>query len=150
MNIESSQITGRTIFKGFLWILGAAATLYAFHMHVKQVVENYANSPEFISKIASETRPSLIFDQNFSIIADEGGSKYVDNIEIMPPLPEHPTQMIVRANTHLSHEPFLESMSANEYLITASRGKKHDWVFRLKPHGTVGDEKRVFRIEIIR
>ena len=150
MNAVNSQITGWTIFKGFIWILGAIATLYAFHLHVKRVVESYANSPEFISKVASETRPALMFDQNFSIIADQGGSKYINDIEITPPPPAHPTQMIVRVSTHLSHEPFLESMSANEYLITASRWKKHDWVFQLRPLGTVADEKRVFRIEIIK
>ena len=129
-------------------ILGFLAGLVTMILFVKGLVYQTATDEEFLHRVASHVRPALIFDEKFSILADQGGTEYIEDIDISLDEGGAPTQMVVHAKIHLSHQPFLQSMSANDYQITATRGTKHDWIFTLLQYGSGGD-KYIFRLEII-
>lgn len=145
-------------FRSWLWeqiknggiLIGFIIGVVTMVLFVKGLVHSTATSDAFLHKVASHVRPALIFDEKYSIIADQGGSEYVEDIDISLDAQGNPTQMVVHAKSHLSHEPYLESLTANDYIITAKRGKKHDWVFVLKQFGRGGVTPYRFRMEIIR
>jgi len=130
-------------------LIGFLVGLITMFLFVKNLVYQTATEEEFLHRVASHVRPALIFDENFSILADQGGTEYIEDIDISLNEGGVPTQMVVHAKTHLSYQPFLQSMTANDYLITAKRGKKYDWIFTFKQFGRGGDERHIFRIEII-
>jgi hypothetical protein len=149
---EKPKITGWTIFKGFLWILGAVAVLYSFHMHIKQVVQDYVNSPEFMRKVASQVRPSVIFDGKGSVIADLGAMQYIAEIKVrVGKDPLCPERIIITPTKHLSQAPLLQVADENSFHIKAERGVKYDWVYTLRGIVTIGlsDKPALFRLEII-
>lgn len=116
---------------------------------VRTCVDERASDDRFLRKVAAHVRPALVFDEHFRISADQGGSEYVETIEISLSPSGNPTQMVVHAKCHIAHKPYLQSLTANEYMIRAERGRGHDWIITLTPLGTVCDEK-LYRIEIIR
>lgn len=147
---DQLKITGWTIFKGFLWILGAVGVLYAFHMHIRQVVQDYVNSPEFIRKVASQVRPSVIFDGKGSVIADLGAIQYIAEIKVQAGKdPLYPEKIIVTPTKHLSQAPLLQIADENTFQIKAERGIKYDWVYTLRGIVMISDKPALFRLEII-
>jgi len=152
MTDEQPKITGWTIFKGFLWILGAVGVLYAFHLHIKQVVQDYPNSPEFMRKVASQVRPSVIFDGKGSVVADLGAMQYIAEIKVqIGKDPTYPEKIIVTPTKHLPQAPLLQVVDENSFHIKAERGMKYDWVYTLRGIVMLGlsDKPALFRLEII-
>lgn len=130
-------------------ILGFLVGLVTMALFVKNLVYQIATDEQFLHKVASHVRPALIFDEKFSILADQGGSEYIEDVDISLDKDGVPTQMVVYVKTHLSYEPFLQSMSNNDYGITVKRGRKHNWIFTLRRFGRGGDKRHLFRLEII-
>jgi len=131
-------------------VLGFLAGVITTILFVRGLVFKTATDDAFLHTVASHVRPALIIDEHSSILADQGGSEYIEDIDISLDPDGHPAQMVIHATSHLSHEPYVQSMSANEYMISFARGRKHDWIATLHPHGTVGDKNHKFRVEIIR
>jgi len=131
-------------------LLGFLAGVITMILFVRNLVHQTATDDEFLHKVASHVRPALIIDEKFHILADQGGSEYIEDIDISLSAEGHPTQMVIHAKSHLGNEPYVQSMSANEYMITTVPGRKYDWIVKLVPFGTVCDKNHKFRIEVIK
>lgn len=138
-------------------VFGIVGGFYFLHSYVVGVVEDRIKEPEFISKVAEEIRKSTaIFDQNESILIDDGAMKYIESIEVRIGDGNEPDRIVVSPNLHLQVAPLLESLDVDFY-IEAKRGEKFDWVYTLgsiqrmvlESSADPPAQKR-FRLEIIR
>lgn len=117
-------------------------------------VETRINNAEFLKKLARSVRPSLVFDEKGSIVADMGAVSFIDKISVTKNAKNN-LEIVVSPLEYLGVEPVLEALDGS-YTTTAERGQKFDWVFHVHGvhffvdgSGPKRDRER-FRLEIIR
>ena len=76
------------------------AVLWGSMTFIDHRVKSYTNNEEFIRQVAQNVRPSLIFNGEGSILADQGAQRYVDeHIKItMTPFTGIPPGGVIRPN----------------------------------------------------
>jgi hypothetical protein len=144
-----------------LGITGAmVGAIYTIDKRIKVVVDNIINNSEYLNKIAEKARrPIVIFNQNSSVLLDNGAMSFINKIEVITEIErgkDEPKEIIISPNRHLNVAPILESLDAN-YVITEQRGKKFDWVYDLgevtesefAPTAKQRDKIKRFRLEIV-
>lgn len=131
--------------------------IYALNNHIEDIVERKINNPEFVNKISEKVkRPIVIFDQNSSILVDNGAMKFIDSIEVvLNDQNKQPEKIIVSPNRHLNIAPVLESLD-DDFVIESKRGDKFDWIYELRSinhlllsSSAKPKELKRFRLEII-
>jgi hypothetical protein len=135
--------------------LAAIMGLYAkFNAYVDNRIDKKIQSEDFIKRVSQSIRPSVVFDQNSSILADAGAMAYIDCINVVLTSGK-PTKIVVSPKVLLPVAPLLESLDG-VFAIEVSKGKKYDWTYQLKgvtailsaESGEIASFR--FRIEIVR
>ena len=138
-------------------VIGVIGGIYGLRSYIIGVVEDRMKEPEFVQRVAEEIeKPTVIFDQNGSILVDGGAMKYVKSIKVNMGDDNEIERIVVSPHQHLQVAPLLESLDIN-FCIEAKRGEKFDWVytlgsirrFALMDSADPPAQKR-FRLEIIR
>lgn len=139
-------------------VVGAIVFLFAayhgLNSYLDARIESRINDADFLKKIARSVRPSLVFDEKGSIIADMGAAPFVDKISVSKGAKDT-FEIVVSPVEYFGVEPVLEALDG-DYTIHAARGQKFDWVFRLYGIQTLvaesspQRERQRFRLELIR
>jgi hypothetical protein len=139
-------------------VVGAIVFLFAayhgLNSYLDSRIDSKINNADFLKKLARSGRPSLVFDEKGSIVADMGAVAFVNNISVTKG-PKDSFKIVVSPVEYLGVEPVLEAVDGN-YAIRAERGQKFDWVFHLSGIQTLVTEsspkrdRQRFRLEIIR
>ena len=144
-------------FIGLVILISAfVAAIYGVISFVDWRIDKQINDADFLRKIARKVRPSLVFDEKGSIIADMGAVGLIKNILITEG-PKDSFTIVVSPVDFLAIEPVLEPLDGR-YNIQGQRGKKFDWIFNLSRISTYfaegsalpPRERQRFRLEIIR
>lgn len=119
-------------FKIVVAIITVLIGVYALNNHIENIVERKINDPEFANKISEKVkRPIVIFDQNGSILVNNGAMKFIDDIKVLSnDQNKQPEKIIVSPNIHLNTSPVLESLD-DDFVIVSNRGNKFDWIYEL-------------------
>ena len=114
-----------------------------------------SEDPEFLRALSRRVRPSMIFDENGSVLADIGAMAHIADFEVVRD-GEDAFDITVHPTEHIALQPILESLDTR-FVISARRGHKYDWVFRLDHIDTLLAESSAeqtgplrFRLEIVR
>src|SRR3989338_3659750 len=138
--------SGSTAYK----LIALAAAIYGFHAYVDSRVEKIANTREFIERVASRVRPSLIFDANESVMVDAGGLQYIDRVNVRKRKNGWlPIQIIVTPKHYMAQAPLLTCLDPIWFKIKERRGQAVSWVYELDARGHMGGFEPIrFRLEI--
>ena len=139
--------------------LGAQAWLESrIDNAVEAKMRSVLSDETILRKIAAESRPSVIFDGNGSILQDMGAVQYLkpDDIRIAEHLNDQ--GIIIPAKLHVgfvrpvSSAPIVTSLRDPASII-ASHGKGLDWEFAINwtviGNDSTNDSSRVFRLELV-
>ena len=147
-----------TILKVVYVVVGAIVFLFVcyhgLNSYLDTRIETRINNADFLKKLARSVRPSLVFDEKGSIVADMGAVSFVDNISVAKGAKDT-LEIVVSPLEYLGIEPVLESLDGL-YTIHAERGQKFDWIFRLygiqfiETEGSPQRDRQRFRLELIR
>lgn len=151
MGEENTRHTYIEILKTVGTYAGIAAMLYSAFVFIDWRIEKKIKSPEFIQKIASNVRPSVIFDSQQSIEIEMGAMQFIENITVIPSDDlRFPKEIIISPKKYLAHAPFLSSLDRVEFHMQVERGKKYDWIYHLSLSEHPSDIKKTrFRLEIL-
>jgi hypothetical protein len=127
--------------------------LWGLDAYLDHRVETKINNPEFIKKVATQVRPSLIFDTSGSILVDIGAIQYISDIKVdtekrFPYLPKKAT---VVPKSYLSHAPIMTFIDPVDTIIKAERGASISWIYSFDITGHVAreeSEKTRLRLEV--
>ena len=79
---------------------------------------------EFLQKVATRVRPSIIFDSNGTILSDVGGMELVEKFEVINEKSSLiPQKVILTPKKLLSYMPVLTSLGEVQVNIFSKRGK---------------------------
>jgi hypothetical protein len=157
------------------WVLAAVAlaipfvltvvtlfrTTAAFNSAIEDRVKIIVENPDFIRKIASLVRPTVIFNSNGSILHDLGGISWISEIKVEKSGHADwgsmllPSTIIVTPINHMANAPIITYIDLSGFQITASRTTGFSWLYALKPCSVfISDETEVdpeilFRMEIV-
>jgi len=150
---EKSIINTKVILTVISLILGLFLGVIGLESYIDGRIDKKIEDPNYLNRIATKLRPSIIFDSYGSIIADQGGMEYIDNIQVTRNN-EDPKftakSIIITPKDFLAQQPLLTSLDQNNYSIIAKRGKKYDWNYNLSLISWTENTSSVFRLEIIR
>jgi hypothetical protein len=155
---NGSALSAGAILKVVYALVGAivflVAAYHGLNSYLEARIESKINNADFLKKLARSVRPSIVFDERGSIVADMGAVPFVNNISVSK-TPKDGFKIVVSPVDYLGVEPVLEALDGN-YTIRVERGQKFDWVFHLSGIQTLvlesspkRDSQR-FRLEIIR
>lgn len=135
-------------------VVGLFLCFYALDSYIDQKIENKITDPRFIRQIASNVRPSVIFDSKGTILIDMGGMQYIEKISVETDNSlRKPKKIIVTPKAYMGHAPLITSIGIYKYIFRAERGKNLDWEYTLDPAvqwGTMGEVPLPqFRLEVI-
>lgn len=146
---------------GSKWVVSAVITIallmaasHGLNTYIDNRIEKKINDFKFLRKFAHAVRPSVVFDQKGSILADMGAMAYIDNIEVEIKDGDL-VRVVVSPKVFLGIAPLLECLDG-EFGIIVDKGKKYDWVYELKSIDTIFSESsgRItnyrFRIEVLK
>lgn len=160
MDDETSSILGvKTIFLGVLSVVCTITVLFAAYHglngYIDERIETRITDPTFLKKLGRSVRPSLVFDEQGSIVADMGAVSLVDRISVTKDS-KNSLKIIVSPFAYFGIEPVLEALD-DEYRIHAEQGLKFDWIFHLyeipivtMERGALERDRKRFRLEFIR
>jgi hypothetical protein len=100
------------------------AAFYGVLTFVDGRIEKQINDADFLKKLARKVRPSLVFDERGSIIADMGAVPLIKNITVSKG-PEDSFTIVVSPIDFLAVEPVLEPLD-DLYVVLSERGQKFD------------------------
>jgi len=135
-------------------ILGMIVILIAIDQYIDYKIANKFDDSQIARRIASQIRPSLIFDHNRTIRWDSGGGQFIRDISVEMTKGE-PSKVIISPTEHLNTPPILECLNYN-FDITPKRTGKSDWLFELSSpsymvfEGSPERKEWLFRLEIVR
>ncbi len=158
------------------WIIGSLAFVFTLILSVYSVfrlnsgltktIEERINKiiehPDYIRKIASLVKPTVIFNGDGSILHDLGGMTLIKEIRVDKGIQSacpgnllFPTAITVSPIKHMANAPIITCNSDFDFQITESRAKGFDWLYKLTMNGYSTSEdgqeslEVIFRMEII-
>jgi len=149
-----NRVSMANMLKAVGFVILLFGSYHGFNSYIDWRIDNRIKNSDFMHELARHVRPSLIFDDNESIIADMGANQYISDIKVSRPNKKN-VLIIISPNEYLGVEPVLEALDA-EYIIHAKRGKKFDWIFNLSAiqqlvlESSPERDNERFRLEIIR
>jgi len=132
-------------------LVALVAAVYGFTRFIDWRVEKRMTDSEYIARVAAALRPSLIFDQNGSILADQGGLAVIDKVTVELDANSLPNKITIIPTRHLATAPLLQTLEVEAVIFTTSRGPGLAWVYSLEYimwHDDL-DGLRRFRLEIL-
>ena len=145
-----------TILKVIFGVMSAAILLFGgyhgLNSYLDRRIEARISNPAYLQKLARSVRPSLLFDDKGSIVADMGAGTLVKNISISKN-DKGGLDIIITPLEYIGIEPVLEALD-HGYNIEGERGEMFDWRFHLSGSSNYkfGPEatRNRFRLELIR
>jgi hypothetical protein len=143
-----------TILGVVMSIVTLVAAYHGLNSYIDSRIGSKIHNADFLKKLARSVRPSLVFDEKGSILADMGALPFVTNISVSKS-PQDSLIITVSPVEYLGMEPVLEALD-DEYTIRAERGQKFDWIFHLAgiemlvTDSSPKRDRGRFRLEIIR
>lgn len=128
------------------------AAIYGAIQFIDWRISKKIHEESFLHKISSSLRPIVIFDENGSILLDQGGMDVIDKIEVSRLEGENfPERVTIFPKKHLAHPPILQTLENELIDIEEIRGKGYQWTYRLKyqMYDDVFTGKRRFRLEVL-
>lgn len=134
-------------------IIVTVGALFGLDQFLDYKIDRALQNPDYIHRIASKIRPSLVFDSKGSILADLGGESIISDIQFAydEKFPTYPTSILITPNTYLQQAPLLTAADDNEYDIRVSRGHLRTWQYSVIPMKYIdrNGELPRFRLEIL-
>jgi len=138
-------------------IFGILASIFAVNSYIDNQIENKLKAPEFISKVADEVKlPFVIFDENNSIIVDNGAMNIIDKISINKKDHGDISEIVITPKKYLAIAPILESLDPKIEFQDPIRGNKFDFIYKKAYKAVVWTNtyastppKSKFRIQVI-
>jgi len=120
---------------------------------IDRKIREKLKDPEFIQMVAKEVKlPFVIFDNKGAVLVDQGAMRFIEGIDVEMDKKEslYPKQIIIHPKQHLSYAPLLMPLDSDLANISASRGKKYDWIYTLDYFMTNSERKTLrYRLELI-
>ena len=143
----------RTILEVGVIIVTLVGAFFALPPYVENLVDKRLKDREVIEKLSKSIRPSMIFDSKESIIADLGGSEYIEYIKIVKYEDQEkkiPIVIEVKPKKYLALPPLLTSIDQYTFMETAERGPGFLWIFKLQVLGSTSPAPPYrFRLEVL-
>lgn len=142
-----------SILSGILIIIALAGGGIAFIDFIDARIEKKINNEEFIKKVSKHIAPSLIFNQDGTVIYDRGALEIVSEIKVTHSLEDFddiklPKKIIVKCKTFKQSPPLLTSVeNIDNFDIETKRVGLKDWEFTLVFSSCNGQYQRRFRLE---
>lgn len=117
-------------FIGYIMIIVACiTTIYGFIAWIDNRIQSTICRQEFLARIAAQVRPSAIFDNNGSILADMGAMRIIDSISVL-----QTNVLIVTVNPKqfLCVAPIITCLDKPHMLSNVERGKMFAWIYTFK------------------
>jgi hypothetical protein len=125
---------------------------------VEAKMRSVLSDETILRKIAAQSRPSLIFNGNGSILFDMGAVQYLkpDDVRIVEHINDQgtimPTKLHIGFVRTVSFAPLVTPLH-DAATLTASHGKGLDWEFTINwnigPLDDTNDSSRVYRLELV-
>jgi hypothetical protein len=159
-SLEKNMKISDTLKQKCEWLIivfGVIGGIYGLRSYIIRVVEDRIKEPEFVLRVAEEIKkPTAIFDQDGSILVDDGAMNYIKSIKVYIGDANEPERIVISPHQHLQVAPLLESLDVDFY-IEVKRGDKFDWMYTLRTIKRLAlmgsadppDQKR-FRVEVFR
>ncbi len=152
MNQDNTKFSFINILKVIGTVIGSLVIIFGVYSYIDLRIDQKISNPAFIEKIASNVRPSVIFDSQESIEIDMGAMQFIENIKVTPSGDSRfPKEITISPKKYLAHAPFLSSLDEVVFQTKVARGKKYDWVYQLT---VISYNDRVkksrFRLEILK
>jgi hypothetical protein len=157
---DKRQVDVMKVLTAIFALIVSAATIFGLYHGLNQYIDAriYAkmSNPSFLKELSRSIRPSVVFDEKQSIVADIGAMTYLEKIVIKKG-DNDTLKIFVTPKEYIGIEPVLEALDS-AYAIQAERGSGYDWIFQLnsmnlvRQEGPNPDETRPqrFRLELIR
>ncbi len=124
--MEDFKAVGRFITPVIVFIGG----IYVIINYVDMRIEDKINDPRFINKMTQNIRPSAVFDENDSILADMGAMQFINDIKVKKRGNDQ-IEITISPKAFLGIAPILSSIDSDYIVGVPKRGAKFDWVYRL-------------------
>ena len=154
-NLRSSLSKGAKLALGAVGAIAIIVAAYhAINNHIDDRIESKISDEKFLKELSHNIRPSVVFDQRNSVLADMGAMKYIESITVVVEDGE-PKKIVLSPKVFLGVAPILVCLDGH-FEIIKKQGKKYDWEYELKhvsrllieSAGQITNHR--FRIEIVR
>lgn len=148
---KQSIITPKAVIAAIASVLALFLSFVALQAYIDSRIQQQIEDPAFLQKLGGELRPSVIFDSNGSILADQGAMHYIEDINVKrhDEIKFAAKSITISPKSFLAQAPLLTSIDQNNYIITSHRGKKYDWIYSTDLLAWSSDTTSRFRLEII-
>ena len=116
-------------------VVGVIALMFAIFIQlnssIDKKIEIKLKDPEFIRMVANEVRlPFVVFDENNSIIIDNGAMNHIEKIKIKKEDRLEVSEIIISPKKYLAVAPILENLDAYMAFENPIRGDKFDLIYK--------------------
>jgi len=129
------------------------AAIYGVIRFIDWRIERKIHEEPFLRKISASLRPLVIFDENSSILLDQGAMDVIGKIEVSRSTrgDKLPAEIVIYPKRHLTHAPLLQTLENELIGIVVSRGKGYEWRYQLEYQmsNDYYSGKRRFRLEVL-
>jgi hypothetical protein len=133
-------------------VVTIVAAIYGAIRFIDWRIDRKIHEEPFLRRISASLRPIVIFDENGSILLDQGGMDVLERIEVSRPEGHNvPEQIVIYPRRHLAHAPILQTLENELINVVASRGQGFQWRYQLEyqMYDHVFTGKRRFRLEVL-
>ncbi|MCG6535991.1 MAG: hypothetical protein L7F78_15130 [Syntrophales bacterium LBB04] len=144
----------KVIYAVFGAVVFLVVAYHGLNSYIDSRIESKIHNTDYLKKLSRSVRPSLVFDEKGSILADMGAVPFISNISVSKTA-KGSIKIVISPAEYLAIEPMLEALD-DQYTIRAERGEKFDWIFHLAgiqilvTDSSPRRDKGRFRLEIIR
>lgn len=134
---------------GFIVVV---AGIYGFIQFIDWRIERKIREDNFLRRIGSSLRPTVIFDENESVLIDQGAMDMIESIGVsLGETKDLPEEIVVTPKRYLAHPPLLQTLENELVEIVPAKDKGFSWRFKVeyKFYNEDFHGKRRFRMEIL-
>jgi hypothetical protein len=148
-------ITLQTIWTALGIVVGLLSIVYGFNTFLDSKIEARLKDPALLLELAKAQRPSMVFNQNGTVLSDFGAMALLRDFDIAPTEDKKAWRVTLSPREFLGVEPLVECLD-KEAIIKAKRGKGLQWIVEIHPLSSllIDDSPEPgplrFRLEIFR
>jgi hypothetical protein len=146
--MDVTQLVGVAVTIGTI-----VAAIYGVIRFIDWRIERKIHEEPFLRKISASLRPVVIFDENSSILLDQGAMDVIGKIEVSRSTggDKLPAEIVIYPKRHLTYAPLLQTLENELIGIVVSRGKGYEWRYQLEYQmsNDYYSGKRRFRLEVL-
>jgi len=120
----------------FTVVAVGVAAVYGLTVWVNTLVDSRVQSDEVLKKIANKIRPSVIFDEKGTILADMGGMSYLESVPHVERIVNDAANTVgykitVSLKQFLSNTPILQVMESYGYTLNTTPGPGYQVIYEV-------------------